>query len=106
MKAGAIVLVHLAHPTEKFWGVLLSLDALGVVLRGINLNSFDDWVADIAASGSQALGLVTMFVPMARVERMFLDEEVGEVESYRQRFERRVGSELDRWLGPFGSEPS
>lgn len=99
MKPGAIVLLHLTSPTEKFWGVLLSLEPVGVELRGINLNSFDDWVSEIAAREGQALGLVTMFVPMARLERLFLDEPVGEVESYRERFERRVGADIDGWLG-------
>ena len=99
MKPGAVVLLHLANPVEKFWGVLLALETVGVVLRGINLNSFDDWLVDLAGDRARDLGLVTMFVPMARVERMFLDERVGEVESYRERVERRTGSELEGWLG-------
>jgi hypothetical protein len=98
VNAGAVVLLHLAHPTEKFWGVLISLDLVGVVLRGINLNSFDDWLSEVGAAQGESLGLVTMFVPMSRVERMFLDEPVGEVESYCERFERRVGVALETWL--------
>lgn len=98
MKPGAIVLVHLANPVEKYWGVLLALEPVGVMLRGINLNSFDDWLIDLAGGDDQDLGLATMFVPMARVERMFLDERVGEVESYRERVERRAGSDLESWL--------
>jgi hypothetical protein len=98
VKPGAIVLVHLANPVEKFWGVLLSLESVGLVLRGINLNSFDDWLVALATDRGQDLGLVTMFVPMARVERMFLDERVGEVESYRERVERRAGRDLESWL--------
>ena len=39
-----------------------------------------------------------MFVPLFRVERIFLDEEVGEVESYRRRFERRVGEGVERFV--------
>lgn len=99
MKSGASVLLHLTHPTEKFWGSLVSLEPVGVVLRGINLNSFDDWLVELAGADAQDLGLVTMFVPMARVERMFLDERVGEVESYRERVERRLGRDLESWLG-------
>jgi len=99
VKSGAIVLLHLAHPVEKFWGALVSLEPVGVVLRGINLNSFDDWLVELAgADAQQDLGLVTMFVPMARVERMFLDERVGEVESYRERVERKLGRDLESWL--------
>jgi hypothetical protein len=39
-----------------------------------------------------------MFVPLFRVERIFLDEAVGEVESYRQRFAKRVGLPVERYL--------
>ena len=101
MKPGSAVIVHLINPTEKFWGVLDSLEPVGVVLRGINLSSFDDWMAQVARKErrDQGLGLVTMFVPLFRVERVFLDEQVGEVESYRQRFERRVGESIEHYLG-------
>ena len=47
----------------------------------------------------QTLGLCAMFVPLFRVERVFLDEPVGEVESYQQRFSRRVGVPVERYLG-------
>ena len=40
--SGSIVIVHLVNPTEKFWGVLQSLDGTGIVIRGINIASFDD----------------------------------------------------------------
>lgn len=97
--AGALVIVHLVNPTEKFWGVLHELGTAGVVLRGINVSTFDDWMAQAARGETQTLGLSTMFVPLFRVERIFLDEAVGEVESYRQRFQRRVGMPVERYLG-------
>jgi hypothetical protein len=101
MKPGSAVLLHLINPTEKFWGVLEALEPVGVVMRGINLSSFDDWMAQAARKErrDQGLGLVTMFVPLFRVERIFLDEQVGEVESYRQRFQRRVGVSIEEYLG-------
>jgi hypothetical protein len=97
--AGSLVIVHLVNPTEKFWGVLHELGTAGVVLRGINVSTFDDWMAQAARGEAQTLGLSTMFVPLFRVERIFLDEAVGEVESYRQRFQRRVGMPVERYLG-------
>ena len=96
---GSIVIVHLVNPTEKFWGVLKALDATGVVLRGISLSSFDDWMLQARSGDKPSLGLATTFVPMFRVERIFLDEQVGEVESYRQRFERTVGLTVEEFLG-------
>ena len=99
IRPGSLVIVHLINPTEKFWGVLESLEPVGVVVRAINLSSFDDWMAQASRRGDQTLGLSTMFVPLFRVERIFLDEAVGEVESYRQRFRRRVGMDVERYLG-------
>ena len=95
----SIVIVHLGNPTEKFWGVLLGLDPTGLFFRGIGLTSFDSWVLQIARGESNALDLSSMFVPMARVERVFLDEQVGEVESYCQRFQKTVGEPVARYLG-------
>lgn len=99
LQANDIVIVHLVNPTEKFWGVLLSLDQSGVVLRGINVTSFDEWMFQASRREDHSLGLSTMFVPLFRVERIFLDEQVGEVESYRQRFEQAVGLSVERFLG-------
>jgi hypothetical protein len=104
IRPGALVIVHLINPTEKFWGILQDLGVAGVTLRGINVSSFDDWMAQ-AARRDQTLGLSTMFVPLFRVERVFLDEAVGEVESYRQRFARRVGIAVERYLGLGDEEP-
>ena len=67
-------------------------------VRGINLSSFDDWARAVARR-EPTLDLATMFVPLFRVERMFLDEQVGEVESYRQRFERMAGAPVEHHLG-------
>ncbi len=99
LSTGSIVIVHLVNPTEKLWGLLESLDGTGVVLRGINLSSFDDWMLQARRQEKPSLGLSTTFMPMFRVERIFLDEQVGEVESYRQRFERSVGVTVEEFLG-------
>lgn len=99
IEPGDLVIVHLINPTEKFWGVLIELGVAGVALRGISVSSFDDWMAQAVRREPQALGLSTMFVPLFRLERLFLDEPVGQVESYRQRFERRVGEPVERHLG-------
>lgn len=96
---GSIVVAHLVNPTEKAWGVLEKLDAAGIILRGINLSSFDDWLGELGKDEEPTLGLATTFAPLFRVERIFLDEQVGQVESYRQRLERTVGMSLESVLG-------
>jgi len=115
MESGALVVIHLVHPTEKFWGVLLDLGVAGLTFRGINLASFDDWMFQVSRRDeAPSLGLATMFVPMSRVERVFLDEPVGAVGSYRERFERHLGESIEVFLdvahladpGTGGSLPS
>lgn len=98
MDSGTIVITYLVNPTEKFWGVLQSIDGTGVVMRGLNVESFEDWIAQIVREEAQSIGMATMFVPLFRVERIFLDEQVGEVEGYSQRFERRVGMKVETFL--------
>ena len=98
MNVGSIVVVHLSQPNEKFWGVLESLSPEGVTLRGINLNSFEDWMRGVARE-EDSMGLSTMFVPLRRVQRIFLDEQTGAVQSFQQRFEREVGESVEGYLG-------
>ncbi len=96
---GSVVIIYLVDPAEKYWGVLESLTMPGVTLRAINLSSFDDWLHSIVNETEPCLGLTTVFFPMSRVERMFLDEKVGEVESLSQSFERRIGKSVEAFLG-------
>jgi hypothetical protein len=96
---GAAVIVHLAGPSEKYWGILGEIGVAGVVIRGIGVESFDDWTAQAARGEERTLDLATMFFPLYRIERIFLDEPVGEVESYAQRFEKRVGRPVEEFLG-------
>ena len=52
-----------AVPKEKVWGLLVSLGAAGVVLRGIDLAAFDDWMRQEARGDEPYLGLSTVFYP-------------------------------------------
>ena len=95
----APVIVNLINPREKVWGVLVAMSNVGVTLRGINLDTFDDWIRQVARGGEeQTVDLVTMFVPLFRVERLFLDEPVGSVPSYSDYFEQVVGMPLRQYL--------
>lgn len=95
----ALVIANLVSPKEKFFGILAALSPAGVTLRAINLDSFDDWVRQVAHGEESNLDLITMFVPLFRVERIFLDEPSGAIKSYAQRFEDAVGSPLAKYLG-------
>ena len=95
----ALVIANLVSPKEKFFGMLLSLSPAGVTMRGINLDSFDDWVRQVARAEELNIDLITMFIPLFRVERIFLDEAQGAIPSYSQRFEAVVGVSLQGHLG-------
>jgi len=103
MNPGSIVLLHLREPNEKYWGRLLRLDAAGVTLRGLNLSSFKDWMVEAAGEEAQSIAPTGVFFPMHRIECIFLDERVGSVESYVERFETWVGEPLSQHL-PLANE--
>ena len=95
----SLVIVNLINPKEKFFGVLTSLSAAGVTMRAINLDSFEDWIRQIAKDDEQDIDVLMMFFPLFRVERIFLDEPSGAIKSYSQRFEEVVGSSIRQYLG-------
>ena len=102
---GTTVVIYLQGPKEKVWGVLVSLTSSGVVLRGIDLATFDDWMRQEARGEEELIGLTTIFYPMHRVVRMERDETVGPLTSYADRFAREVGRSVGAVLGlePKGS---
>ena len=87
---GTPVLLYLHSPREKVFGVLVSLQPAGIAVRGIDLAAFDDWLRQ-EARGERGLGLVTLFYPMNRVERVEKDETVGGLEGIADRFRRETG---------------
>jgi len=87
---GTPVLVYLHSPREKVFGVLVSLQPAGVAVRGIELSAFEDWMRQ-EARGERGLGLLTLFYPMHRVERVEKDETVGDLEGIADRFRRETG---------------
>jgi hypothetical protein len=94
----SLVIVNLVNPKEKFFGVLSALSPAGITVRAINLDAFEDWMRQLARGDDPNLDLITMFVPLFRVERIFLDEPSGLIKSYGQRFEEVVGMTIQQYL--------
>ncbi len=94
---GSPVIVNLHSPREKIWGVLRELNAAGVFVRGIDLNTFDDWVR-MVVRGERNLSLTHVFLPMWRVERVALDESVDDIPSLAAQFYSRIGITLSEYL--------
>ena len=94
----SLIIVNLVNPKEKFFGVLKALSPAGLTVRAINLDSFEDWIHQIARNEDADLDLLTMFVPLFRLERIFLDEASGSIKSYSQRFEEVAGRNIGEFL--------
>ena len=87
----SLVIVHCGNPREKMWGVVVRLDAVGLVLRGLDLESVEDWIRQERAGSEKHIGPTTFFVPMRRVVRIDLDDDAPVVESYQNRFATACG---------------
>jgi hypothetical protein len=94
----ALVIVNLISPKEKFFGVLRALSPAGVTIKAVNLDSFEDWIHQIARAEDAEIAMITMFVPLFRVERICLDEPAGMLKSYSQRFAQVVGRDVAEYL--------
>src|SRR5258705_3403049 len=99
MENNTIVILSLSAPKEKIWGQLVSLNSAGVSMRGMDINSFDDFVRQIINHDENTVGMATIFFPMHRVERITCDEPSGALPSLSDRFYQRVGVTIEEYLG-------
>lgn len=97
--AGTPVILYLQNPKEKMWGVLIGLLPSGIVIRGLDLVAFEDWMRQEAHGDEPLIGLTTIFYPMNRIERMERDETVGAAVGYSERFAVTVGRTVQQALG-------
>ena len=95
--SGAVVLVTLNAPREKFWGVILELAPAGLSLRGLDLNSFEDFVRLV--KDGEPVTPAAVFFPMHRVERVEIDGRNGEIPSLCERFRSKTGRDFLEVLG-------
>ena len=96
---GTAVVLYLHTPKEKVWGLLLSTMAAGVVVRGLDLVAFEDWLRQEVRGEEDLLAPSTAFYPMHRVQRMEKDEATGPIPSYSERFRREVGRKVEDVMG-------
>ncbi len=101
MELHSIVVVSLHSPKEKLWGELLAIHGAGVTIRGIDLNSFDDFVRQVRDPEGERVGLPTVFFPMNRIERISLDEALGAIPSLADLFAQKTGTRLADYLAQF-----
>lgn len=98
VEAGSLVVVHCANPREKHWGLLLRMDSFGVVVRGLDLGSVEDWLAQERSGGDGLLAPSTFFVPTHRLIRIDLDESGPALVGYGERYRRETGRDVRQAL--------
>jgi len=98
IESGSPIVVVLHSPREKCWGLLDEITAAGVFLRGLDLNSFDDWLHSLLHD-EPFIGVNDLFFPLWRVERLTRDETTGGVPSLCEQAERRTGHNVAELLG-------
>lgn len=96
MNTGQLVLLTLLNPREKFWGILLSLTPAGVSLRGVDLQSLDDFTQMVKSGEAANASLV--FFPMHRVQRMEADNRSGELPSLAEQFVAKTGQDIAKFF--------
>ena len=98
MEIHSVVVLTLHSPRQQVWGELVALTPVGITIRGIDLNSFEELLRQIGAGEASVGALSTVFYPIHRVERMALDETVGEIPSLAERFHQKVGLSVQQFL--------
>src|ERR1022692_691926 len=98
---GAMVVVTLGNPRDKFWGMILALAPEGLSMSGIELASFEDFV--VMVKDGESFSPAVVFFPMHRIERIELDLPDGSLPSLSQRFSAKTGLDPAALLGSAGA---
>jgi hypothetical protein len=95
--SGAMVVVTLCNPRDKFWGMILALAPEGLSMTGIELASFEDFV--VMVKDGESFSPAVVFFSMHRIERIELDLPDGNLPSLSQRFSAKTGLDPAGLLG-------
>ena len=94
IQSGVAVLVVLHSPREKCWGLLNEINQAGIFMRGLDLNSFDEWLRAVVHE-EPFVGFGDVFFPMWRVERISRDESAAGIPSMCEQAEQRTGRSVE-----------
>ncbi len=103
---GTPIVLYLHSPREKVWGLLVGGGMAGVIVRGIDLAAFEDWLRQESRGEDRLIGLVTSFYPFGRLERFEVDESVGSIPSLAERVEVATGRPVAAVVGLRGQGSS
>lgn len=99
-ESGDLVVVVLHSPRERVWGCLLGLDAAGIALRGLELSPWEEVLTLVRTDQMDQVALGTRFLPMHRIEAMYLDEASSGAPSLAEVFQHRTGQDPRAFLAP------
>lgn len=97
-QSGDLVVVVAQSPRERIWGRLLGLDASGIALRGVDLTPWEEVLTLIRTDQADQVALSTRFLPMHRVEAMYLDEASSGAPSLWEIFRDNTGQDPHTFL--------
>ena len=97
MKPGSIVIVNLGNPAERILGRLIEITTPGLIIRGLDMGAFEDWIDDVRR-GEEGVSPSTIFLPMHRIEKVMVDEGLGDTPSLANTFLERTGESIDSHL--------
>lgn len=89
--AGDLVVVVLQAPRERIWGRILGLETSGIALRGLELTPWEEVLTLVRTDQADQISLSTRFIPMHRVEALYLDEASSGAPSLAETFLNRTG---------------
>ena len=96
--SGDLVVVVAQSPRERFWGRILGLEAAGIALRGLDLIPWEEVLSLVRTGQADQVALSTRFIPMHRIEAMYLDEASSGVPSLADTFRERTGIDAGTFL--------
>jgi len=92
-RSGDLVVAVLQSPRERLWGRVLGLDAAGLAVRGVDLMPWEEILSLVRTGQVDQIALGTRFLPMHRVEAVYLDEASSGAPSLAETFRQRTGQD-------------
>ena len=97
-QSGDLVVVVLHAPRERLWGRILGLDASGIAIRGLDLTPWEEVLSLVRTGEADQVALGTRFLPMHRVEALYLDEASSGAPRLAEVFLARTGQDPHTFL--------
>ena len=96
--AGDLAVAYLNQPKERVFGVIHSRGTDGLAIQALDLDAWDDWLAQWKHGGQGPLVPSLRFYPASRVDKLLADEDTPDLPSLERRFVERTGHRLEEAL--------